>query len=280
VVAPGDIPLPKSLKREYEPSWKLTAPELRQAIVQRELDYEKGATTWKAQTEQAAQVLDQFKPYEWILRNENTTPQQAIAPLLQTAAILRTGTPAQKAQAVAVTMRQFGIPIEHIQAMMGGAPQNAVMDPQYNQLAQQVQQLTQAQQNQEQQNTQRALSVIEQFAADPANQHFQTLQPRMLALLQSPDLLGQDVRFMSEREKLKLAYDTALRLDPTISTQVAAQQQADAQAKARQQAQGAVNTARAAAVQVRGAPSAAPAATVNSNDRRAVIANALRQSNA
>ena len=272
-----ELPLPKSLRREYEPHWNKTPAELRQAIIQREADFEKGASTWKAQTEQAAAILDQFRPYEWILKNEGTTPHQAIAPLLQTAAILRTGTPAQKAQAVAQTMQQFGIPLEHISAMMGQHPQGAVMDPQYNQLAQQVQHLTQAQRQQEQQAAQRAMGVIEQFAADPANQHFQALQPRMLALLQSPDLLGQDIQFMSEREKLKLAYDTALRLDPAISAQVATQQQADAQRVAREKAQGAVNTAKAAAVQVQGAPGAPLATTVNSTDRRAVIANALRQ---
>jgi hypothetical protein len=65
---------------------------------------------------------------------------------------------------------------------MFGQAQTPVMDPHYNQLAQQVQQLTYAQQQQQQQQTQRAMSVIEKFASDPANTHFTALQPKMLAL--------------------------------------------------------------------------------------------------
>lgn len=277
-VAAPEIPLPKSLKREYEPHWNQTPAELRAALVQREADYEKGAAGWKAQTEQANAVLEQFKPYEWILRNEGATPQTAIAPLLQTAAILRTGTPAQKAQSVAQVMQQFGIPIEHIQAMLQqgqGQPQPAALDPQFSHLAREVQNLKSHFQSQEQQQTQRALSVIEQFAQDPANPHFAALQENMLALLQTPHLLG-NVQNMSERERLKAAYDAALRLDPALSQQVIAQQQSAAQQQARTQAQAAVNTAKTAAVQVHGAPGAAPIASVNPNDRRAVIANALR----
>ena len=278
---PDPLALPKSLKRELEGHWKQSPAELRQAIIQREADFDKGAASWKTRTEQADAILQQFQPYEWILRNENTTPQAAIGPLLLTAAILRTGTPQQKAQSVAQVMHQYGIPLEHIAAMFGhGQQQNAILDPQYNHLAQQVQHLTQAQQMQEQQLTQRAMTVIEQFAADPANQHFVTLQDKMLALLQTPHLLGKDVHLMSEREKLKLAYDTALRLDPQLSAQAAAKQQAEAQRLARGKAQGAANVAKAAAVQVNGAPGSASAPAVNANDRRSIIANALRAAQA
>lgn len=274
-VAPPELALPKSIKKEYEPHWNQTPAELRQALIQREADYEKGINQYKTQAEQAQGVIDQFKPYEWMLRNEGATPQTAIAPLLQTAAILRTGTPQQKAQSVAQVMQQFNIPIEHIQAMFGQQNGAAVLNPEYNQLSQQVQHLTQSLQQQEQAQNQRAMSVIEQFAADPTHAHFQTLQPKMLALLQTPHLMG-GVQHMSEREKLQLAYDTALSLDPQLSAQEAAQQQAEASRIARQNTQQAANTAKAAAVQVQGAPGAPLAATVNSQDRRAVIANALR----
>ena len=273
--APARPPLLKSLKKELEPHWNNAPPELLNAFAQREADFDKGAATWKTKAEQADAVLKQFEPYQWMLQNEGATPHTAIAPLLQTAAILRTGTPAQKAQSVAQVMQQFGIPLDHIAAMFGQG-QSPVMDPQYNQLAQQVQSLTQAQRQQEMMQNQRALTVIEQFSADPKNEHFQALQPHILALLQTPALLGQDVAFMSERERLQLAYDTAVRLDPTIAAQVAAQQQAAAQEQLRAKAQAAVSTAKAAAVQVRGAPGAPSQAVANPNDRRSVIANALR----
>jgi hypothetical protein len=94
----------------------------------------------------------------------------------------------------------------------------------------------------------------------------------MLQLLQAPQVLG-DISHLSEREKLQLAYDTAVRLDPTIAQQVYAQQHQT------MQAQNQVQRARTAAVQVRGAPSASANTAINQTDRRAVIANALRQAN-
>jgi hypothetical protein len=78
---------------------------------------------------------------------------------------------------------------------------------------------------------------------------------------------------MSEREKLQLAYDTAVRLDPSISQQLYAQQQQTLAA------QNQVQKAKQAAVQVRGAPGAAISGSISQTDRRAVIANALRQAN-
>lgn len=271
-------PMLKSLRKEVEPHWNNAPAELLAEFTRREADYEKGVAQYRTQAQQAAEVLDQFKPYEWILRNENSTPQQAIAPLLQTAAILRTGTPAQKAQSVAQMMQQFGIPMDHIAQMFGAQTQGQqVADPQYNALAQEVQQLKQRALDEQERQTQEALSrahsVIDSFAQDPKNAHFGVLQNRMEELLQVPHLLGI-TSGMSERERLQLAYDAAARLDPTIaSQQFALQQNATLN---RVQAQNAVQTAKAAAVQVRGAPGSAAPANVDPKNRRDVIANALR----
>ena len=266
------VDMPKSLRLELKDHWEKAPPELQQAFAQRDADYEKGITQYKTRDAEARAITEQFAPYEWILRNENTTPAQAIAPLLQTAALLRTGTPAQKSQAVAHMIQQFQIPIDQVSAHLGGtAP--VQQDSHYNDLAQQVQQLTQhitQQQYQAQKsNENRALSVIQQFASDPANLHFEAVSDRMLQLLQAPQVLG-DTSQMSEREKLQLAYDTAVRLDPQLAQTLYAQQQQQAQATAQ------VQRARTAAVSVRGAPGGSVSPVLNQTDRRAVIANALR----
>ena len=267
--------MPKSLRLELKEHWEKAPAELQQAFAQRDADYEKGITSYKQRDAEARAITEQFAPYEWILRNEGSTPSQAIGPLLQTAALLRTGTPQQKSQAVAQMIQQFQIPLEQVAAYFGGeAPPQ--QDSHYNQLAQQVQQLTQhitqSQYEAQKQNENRALSVIQQFAGDPANAHFEAVQDRMLSLLQAPQVLG-DIGHMSEREKLQVAYDTAVRLDPQLAQSLFAQQQ---QSYA---AQNQVQKAKQAAVQVRGAPGAAISGAVNQMDRRAVIANALRQVN-
>jgi len=260
------------LRLELKDHWEKAPPELQQAFAQRDADYEKGITGYKTRDAEARAITEQFAPYEWILRNEKSTPAQAIAPLLQTAALLRTGTPAQKSQAVAHMIQQFQIPLDQISAHFGGnAP--VQQDSHYNDLAQQVQQLTQhitQQQYQAQKtNENRALSVIQQFAGDPANVHFEAVSDRMLQLLQAPQVLGNTSQ-MSEREKLQLAYDTAVRLDPQLAQSLYAQQQQQSQATAQ------VQRARTAAVSVRGAPGGSVNPAINKQDRRAVIANALR----
>ena len=267
--------MPKSLKLEMKAHWEKAPPELRQAIAQREADFERGINTYKSRDAEAKAITDLFQPYEWMLRNENATPATAIAPLLQTAALLRTGTPQQKSQAVAQMIQQFQIPLDQVASHFNGqAPQP--QDNHYNQLAQQVQQLTQhitqSQYEAQKQNESRALSVIQQFAADPANAHFEAVQDRMLSLLQAPHVLG-DTGNMSEREKLQLAYDTAIRLDPGISQQIFAQQQQSLQAQSQAQ------RAKAAAVQVKGSPGSVMNSALNQTDRRAIIANALRSAN-
>ena len=259
--------MPKSLRMELQPHWEKAPHELLSAVNQREADYEKGIAQYKTRDAEAKSITDLFEPYQWMLRNEGATPQTAIAPLLQTAAILRTGSPAQKAQSVAQVMQQFGIPLEHIQQLFNGeTPQQ---DNQYTQLAQQVQQLTQhisnSQHQQNQQNNARVHSEIAKFASNPAFTHFETLQPKMITLLENPGILG-DISNLSDGEKLKVAYDVALRLDDTIP-QFAQQQNVVQQ----------VQKAKAAAIQVRGAPSSSASAAANINDRRAVIANAIRQ---
>jgi len=268
--------MPKSLRLELKEHWEKAPAELQQAFAQRDADYEKGISTYKQRDAEARAVTEQFAPYEWILRNENTTAAQAIAPLLQTAALLRTGTPQQKSQAVAQMIQRFQIPLDQVAAYFGGAAPPQQQDSHYNQLAQQVQQLTahitQSQYEAQKQNENRALSVIQQFAGDPANAHFEAVQDRMLSLLQAPQVLG-DISHMSEREKLQIAYDTAVRLDPQLAQGLYAQQQQN------YATQNQVQKAKQAAVQVRGAPGAAISGAVNQTDRRAVIANALRQVN-
>jgi len=267
--------MPKSLRLELKDHWEKAPPELQQAFAQRDADYEKGINQYKQRDAEARAITELFQPYEWMLRNENATPATAIGPLLQTAALLRTGTPQQKSQAVAQMIQQFQIPLDQVAAYFGGeAPPQ--QDSHYNQLAQQVQQLTQhitqSQYEAQKQNENRALSVIQQFASDPANAHFEAVQDRMLSLLQAPQVLG-DISNMSEREKLQMAYDTAVRLDPQLAQSLYAQQQQN------YAAQNQVQKAKQAAVQVRGAPGAAISGAVNQMDRRAVIANALRQVN-
>lgn len=264
--APKPPSMPKSLRLELQPHWEKTPAELQAAINQREADYERGVQPLKEKARMADEFSNLWKPYEHILRTENVTAAQATANLAASAALLRQGSPSEKAQFTAQMIRQFNVPVEEIQEFLSGAaPIQQARDPQISQLTQQVEQLTQAQQKREEM---RAQSVVREFAANPEHKHFDAVSDRMSQLLAAPHLMGATEE-MSESEKLKLAYDTAIRLDPTVHQQVMSEQQA------RTQAQNRVTQAKNAAVQIKGAPTAAPGSKPNPKDRREIIRNAI-----
>ncbi len=260
--------MPKSLRMELQPHWEKSPQELQQAIIERESAFERGVAPLKEKAAQADRLLKQFQPYESMLKSVGSTPESAISEMLQFASIVNTGTAAQKAQALATTIRRSGVPLQHIQQFLSGqaAPQ-PMQNPQYNDLAQQVESLKAAL---DAQQIRQVNEVIKNFSARPANKYFNALEDRISAFLQYPATLGVDTSQMNEEQLLEAAYQAAIRLDPEISRQVAAEQQANAQA--RQQ----IEQSRNAAVLVHGAPESAPRAEPNRNDLRAVIKSAMR----
>lgn len=272
-IAPIRPDMPKSLKLELKSHWEQAHPELAAAIVKREADYETGVQPLRTKAQQADELLKEFEPYQMLLKSENSTPKQAIASLLQTAAIFRTGTPLQKVQQVAGIMQTYGIPFQHLQQVLSGQGQQPALDPQYNQIIQEVNQLkqtlTQREQREHEQSEARSIAAITTFAANAEHAHFEAVQDRMLALLRTPEAVGITSE-MSDQEKLKTAYDAAIRLDPAIYAQAQATQQAAEQAKAQ-----ALKSKNAASL-VTGAPASGPARAVNPKDRREFISNLVK----
>lgn len=258
--------MPKAYKLELQKHWEAIPPEFATAVHQRELDAERGIQPLKARAQEADAIFNELKPYDAMIRAEGGTPQTAIRDLLQTAALFRTGQPLEKAQAVLGIMQRYGISPQHLQQVLSGQAVQPAQDPRYTQLAQTVEQLTQRFTKDDERVEQQRITAIQKFADDPANAHFAAVQERMLALLQNPQALGIDVSAMNDQEKLKAAYDAAIRLDPALYLAVQAAQTATQQTKTH------VQQAKAAAVQLKpGAPASGPAPAVNPKDRRALI---------
>jgi len=251
--------MPKSLKKELESHWNTVAPEFAAAIAQRETDYEKGVAPLKERAKVADEFMNVIKPYEQMILADKGTPLGAVKNMLETAAIMRD--PAQRLPAIAGLIRQYGISIEDLQqALAGTAPPQQGLNPQY--VSQLVDQRFNAFQTEQSLKTTQA--EIEKFAANPEHAHFSAVEDWMGAILSAE-------KFQSEhgskpiQDKLKAAYDVAVRMDPAIWQQIEAAQQAASHAKQQ------VSQARKAAVQVRGAPSTGPVPQINPNDRRALI---------
>ncbi len=260
--------MPKSLKRELQSHWEAAHPELAAAIHQRELDYEKGLTPLQRAKAEYEELLNEFRPYEQIMRSQNATPKQVVANLMKTANILHTGSPVDKAIAVAQTMRQFGISFEQVQQLLSGSGAPAALgngapaiDPRVSELEQRYQALESQLQQQSNATVEQA---VEKFLGNPENKYANDVWEQMVPLLKSPEILGQA---RTIEEKLEAAYQKAIRLNDDVFAKVQADQ------KAKEQSQQQIAQARQAAVQVSGAPTAGPAPELNPKDRRSLIAN-------
>ena len=267
VPAPSRPEMPKSLKPDYRTHWDAAHPDLLNDVVRREADFEKGVAPLKAAKAQYDEIMAEFAPYTEILAAEGATPKSAIAPLLRTAAIFRVGTPAQKAEAVRAIMGQYGVSLDQLQGLPGGGPPSANEDPRVQQLERQVHALTEQHRSL---NESKAMEAIREFAASPENRHFEAVSERMSVLLRNPAVLGADVDAMSDRDKLRLAYDAAVRMIPEVHALALADKQASEAAKAQ------AEKSKAAAVQVKGAPAPGPQPKPDPGDRRALIASAFR----
>ncbi|MFC3228784.1 hypothetical protein ACFOGJ_16185 [Marinibaculum pumilum] len=176
-------------------------------------------------------VVNPFLP---MIEAEGGNPIAAVASLLQTAAVLRQGTPQQKAQLLGQVAQQFGISIDDIDE----APPVQRPDPVVAQLQQQVQQLrsglsgfVQSQQQRERESIGKAwadFAASNDFAAD--------LEADMARLIQSGAATGS-----THAETLSNAYRMALATRDDLQQQVNAKREAERrkaeEAKAREAAE-------------------------------------------
>jgi hypothetical protein len=184
-------------------------------------------------------------PYEGMMRAEGAEPLKAVASLLQTAAALRTASPAHKAQLVASMVRTFSIPIDALDAaLVGEAPAQGqgqaggYRDPRVDQLFSQLQEANQ-----------RRSGALSQSAAAEV-QAFEDKEFFDDVREDVADILEMSAK-RNVAMSLEQAYSRAVRMHPEIS-QVLQQREA---AKAAGTAQAATQQARRAASSVKGSPS-------------------------
>ena len=172
---------------------------------------------------------------------------------------------------MAQTMQTFGISPDTLsQALQGqlqqGQPQG---DPRYDQLLAQVQSLSATLNGQQERHY---TSVADSFGRDKA--HWELLKPHVAGILSRGEV--ENAEAMTETEILNAAYTKALQQYPVVS-QADAEAQRQAALKAeRDKANAAAQAARAASVQVTGAPGGPAAPVFDPKDRRSVLSHALR----
>lgn len=218
-------PPPQSWGESVKANWANLPEDVRASILKREADAHKEFTAPDGALRLGREIKNIIAPYEAQIRAEGATPAQAVESLLNTAYILRSGTPEQKKSLILNTAKQYGVDLGSLQQ------EEEYVDPTIAQLKAQVEELKRlADPNyirstltREMEST-KIQSDIAAFASDPANVHFETVKPLMASILNA-----------GQARDLKEAYDMACMANPTIRSTLEAAKAAEQEAKRKQE---------------------------------------------
>ncbi len=263
--------VPVGWKGEAKLKWAEVPQEVRQEVVRREKEVN-DVLRESAGSRQFQEAFERtIAPFQQFIAADGGDPLTATRNLMQTAAVLRVGSPQQKAQTVAQIVRQFGIDIETLDSALAGAPaqpgNGAGMSPDVQQYLQQqlapVQQFmgnlqSRVQHANEVQATE-VSSEIEAFENNPKYPYFEDVRDDM-------GWLFERANQRNEKLTLESAYEQAIRMNPKLS-EIMSKQQAAKQAQA---ANKSLEAKKRAAASLRGT-SPAPAAPAEPKDRREAL---------
>ena len=264
------IARPTTWKKEYLPIWdKLTAGEqlspdealkLAEYSNQRESEYKKGVSTYKAEADRARDIFKALDPFMPELQKNNIRPDVFVNNLAQAHMILAQGSPDQKIQMFHRLARDYGIQLDQ-------AGQFQPQDPYTTQLLQQLQSVNQEvnviKSRYEQEENSRLVEEIERHRTDSENYpFFDEVRETMAQLLEQ-----------GHAQYLKTAYARAVRLNDDVWQK---QEERLLQAKAQQvQKQQQVAKAKAKAVSPRSVTPNGLVAASDKKDRRSALADAM-----
>jgi hypothetical protein len=262
---------PSTWKKEYLPIWdKLTQGEqltkeeaikLAQYSNQRESEYKKGVSTYKAEADRAKPFVEVIAPIEQDLVKRGINPTQYVQNLVRAEQILSNAPYQQKVQIFQQLAADYGIQLNN----NGQATQ---LDPYTQQLMSQLSQV-----NQEvstikgrfaEEENQRLMGEIERVRSDVERfPHFDVVREEMAQLLE-----------LGKAQDLETAYKKAVRMNDDVWALEQDRLLKDAKQSAIKAQQ--VSKAKAAAVSPRSVtPSGKVADTGDKKDRRSLIAEQL-----
>ncbi len=212
---------PSSWKPEVQGLFKELPAQVQREVLRRERDMAR----FVQETGDIRQHFDNFisicQPYQGLIALDGGDPLKTFGEFLRTGAILRLGTPAEKANAIAMAVRQFEVDVGNLDtalaALYNGQPlpqqqqQQPLYDPRVDQILGHIQQ-SEAQREAQLEQTQ--LAEIESFRSDPKNEHFEALRPDIADLLEFNALRGK-------RMTLAQAYQQAASMNPQVSKAMA-----------------------------------------------------------
>lgn len=246
---------PKSWKKDYHEVWQTADDRLKEYAWQREEQMAAGVQPLKQKAQFADEMNAVVEPYLPTIKGLGYTVPQVMKGFFEADAILRNGQPQQKLAYLVQLAQNYGIDLSPLTGM---ASQAAPVDQNYRALLNELNNLrgevkTRWEREEEAQN-QVLLSDIHQFAQN--HEHFETVRPVMVTLLQS-----------GAAETLDEAYKKAVRLDDSLfESEVQARQAQTVSIKDQ-----AAKKARSAAVSVRSSTPGSNTAPKAQNRREVLL---------
>lgn len=208
---------PESWKPIAREHWAKLPADVQQEVVRREREITLTLQQTAQQRKLAEHFTESIRPFEAMIRAENRDPVTAASELFATAAMLRMGSPVQKAQLVANMVKNFGIPVEALDAALVGeqipdedSKLQRLLDQRLAPVNEFITEVKSLKQQRQEKAGSEVMSEIEQFSQNPANEFFDDVREEMADLMEFASKRGRPLT-------LKQAYDKATALNPEIS---------------------------------------------------------------
>lgn len=257
--------VPNSFTPAFKEKWNDLPDIVKAEIHRREEETHKMVTRHDGELNLGREIKEVISPYMPIIQAEGGTPVTAVRDLLNTAYVLRTGSPEQKLAVVQSVCAQYGVNIAEVNQ------EKEYVDPTINQLQQELARLREQanpdalyKQLKERQERDTLQAEAKAFSLNPENKYFTKVQPFMASLL------GEGVA-----KDLKEAYDMACNAHPEVRSILEAERKAADAEKRKSEIRAKQN----AASSISGSP-ATLVSNANSQDDsiEAAVRAAIRQS--
>ncbi len=262
---------PNGWPAEAKAKWHELPPEIMAAVQKREQDVAKFTSTRDEHASFGKEIYQTVQPYLATIKAEGGTATTAIQSLLNTAYVLRTGTPDQKRNALLQAAQHYGVDL----GVKPSGQQPNAPNPEFASLQAEIaalkNQLATFQNAGEQQLRAEVDAELEAFAADPKHPHYESVKAHMAALLGA-----------GAAKDLQDAYDQAVYARPDTRATLLAQQRAEEEQKRRAEAKQKAEEAKRKNVSLTGGPgnTAAASAPAGRSIRDELLAAQAAQSGA
>jgi hypothetical protein len=238
---------PQALSAHLKGKWSDLPEEVKNEFIRLEHASAKGVQTLKADAQAGRSLMAEIRPYEGLIQSSGGTPETVVRNLLQTAAILRTGTAQQKQGAVLSIMQEYGIQLN------GQAP--AQPDPYMQEIQKLQKQLEQQQQSRTQQEESVVLNTIESFLGetdDKGNPKYPLDDNLEVELVDEIASVKRKNPSKTDRQVLEQAYENVSWKVPEIRQTLIARQAAEAEAKRKEKSAQEIAKKQNAGVSIKG----------------------------